>query len=123
MNLKDAIVELRGVKWFSLGIQLDIEKCELDKIKRENPQDEDQCMIEVLDYWLQNTQSDPTWDKLANAVERVGGERKVVENLRAIQELNGMSSQLLVFIIQSYSSMFLGILSYSSITKLLTHYA
>ena len=48
-------------------------------------------MIEVLHYWLNNTLSGCTWDKLANAVERMGGESKVVENLRARQELNGMS--------------------------------
>lgn len=101
--LKDAIVELKGVNWFSLGIQLDIEKCELDKMKSKHPHDENLCMIEVLDYWLKNT-SDPTWHNLADAVEKVGGHSKVVENLRARQELNGMSLQLLqVFIIQSYS--------------------
>ena len=109
MVLKDAVVILSGVKWFPLGIQLDIKKSELDRIKTENPQNENNCMIEVLHYWLKNTLSGCTWDKLANAVERMGGESKVVESLRARQELNGMSSQLylhklLVFIIQSCSS-------------------
>ena len=48
-------------------------------------------MIAVLDYWLENIQSEHTWDKLANAVERVGGESQVVEKLRAKQKLNGTS--------------------------------
>ena len=90
MILKDAIVELKGVDWFSLGIQLDIEVCELDKMKNKHPQSEDHCMIEVLNYWLKNT-SECTWDKLADAVVKVGGQSKVVEKLRAKQKLNGMS--------------------------------
>ena len=81
----DAVVILRGVNWYSLGIQLGIEKRKLDTIGRENPKDEERCMIEVLDFWLENTQSGRTWDKLANAVKKVDGASQVAEKLRAKQ--------------------------------------
>lgn len=65
--------------WFSLGIHLDIPTSDLKRIERDY-KDPVRCKIEVIDFWLDND-PEPTWSKLAHAVEDIGGHAKVVETL------------------------------------------
>ena len=63
-----------------LGIYLGIETYELEKIEKDYPHI-DRQMTEVINYWLRNC-LDCSWGALANAVEKLGGHGKLVEQLR-----------------------------------------
>ena len=71
--------------WYNLGIHLGIESSVLKRIERDCSGDTERCKTEALDFWLQND-SKPTWNKLAHAVEDMGGHAKVVVTLRANHE-------------------------------------
>ena len=71
--------------WYFLGVQLDIKPSDLRQIKNDCNGDAAQCKTEVLDFWLRNDQN-PTWSKLAQAVEDMGGYGNVVQTLRANYE-------------------------------------
>ena len=72
-------------EWYSLGIQLDISISYLDQIEKNYGGDTERCRIEVINFWLRNVQKF-TWNKLARAVEGVGGHAKVVQTLKANHE-------------------------------------
>ena len=72
--------------WFSLGVQLGIETGDLKYIERDYTGDLERCKIEVIEFWLRNYYPEATWNKLAQAVEDMGGHPKVVETLRANHE-------------------------------------
>ena len=71
--------------WYSLGIQLGIGTSDLKQLEINYAGDPERCKIEVIAFWLRH---DPkaTWNKLAQAVEDMGGHAKVVETLRANHE-------------------------------------
>ena len=71
--------------WYSLGIQLDIDTSYLDQIEKNYGGDAERCRIEVIKFWLRNVRKF-TWNKLARAVEGVGGHAKVVQTLKANHE-------------------------------------
>ena len=71
--------------WFLLGVQLDIETSFLKQIEKNYIGDPERCKIEVIDIWLR-LDPEPTWNKLAHALEDMGGHAKVVETLRANHE-------------------------------------
>ena len=71
--------------WYSLGIQLEIGTSYLDHIEKNHSGDTERCKIEVIKYWLRNNQ-EPTMNKLAQAVEDMGGHATVVQTLRANNE-------------------------------------
>ena len=86
MSLKQILKDTKEVRsWFSLGIQLGIETSDLNAIERQFGGDTERCKVEVIEYWLRNA-PEPTWNKLARAVEDMGGHSKVVETLRANHE-------------------------------------
>ena len=68
--------------WYSLGIHLDITTSVLKRIIYVDPE---RCKIEVIEVWLHHD-PEATWNKLAQAVEDMGGHPKVVETLRANHE-------------------------------------
>ena len=68
--------------WFSLGIQLDIEYSVLKRISEDCKSE--QFKIEVIHRWLCN-EKDPSWSKLAQAVEDIGGYSNIVLTLRKNQ--------------------------------------
>jgi len=70
--------------WFSLGIQLDIEYSVLKRIREDCKSDTGQYKIEVINFWLCNDEK-PSWSKLAQAVEDVGGYSNIVLTLRKNQ--------------------------------------
>ena len=86
ISLKQILKDTKEVgNWFSLGIMLGIESSELKRIERKYFADPDRCKTEVIDIWL-DIDPEPTWNKLARAVEDVGRHAKVVETLRANHE-------------------------------------
>lgn len=67
---------------YELGIHLDIEEHELDKIEKNYPRDVERQKLEAIKYWLRNCNC--SWEGLADAVEKMSGHRKLVEQLRDI---------------------------------------
>ena len=68
--------------WYSLGIQLGIESPVLKRIEKDCSGDTERCKTETIDIWLHND-SEPTWNRLASAVEDMGGHARVAQTLRA----------------------------------------
>lgn len=72
--MKDLQVELKGViKWFSLGVQLEIPEEDL-LIIREDQRTVEKCRLEMLIKWGEVEKR--TWSKLVNALVNIG--RKVL---------------------------------------------
>ena len=63
-----------------LGIYLNIETYQLEKIETDHPRIERQ-MTEVIKYWLRNS-TDCSWKVLASAVEKMGSHGNLVKRLR-----------------------------------------
>jgi len=85
LSLKQVLKDTEEVTdWYSLGIHLDIPTSVLKQIERDC-KDTVRSRIEVIDLWLDND-PEPTWNKLAQAIEDMGGHPKVVETLRANHE-------------------------------------
>lgn len=81
-------------KWYTLGIQLQIKKHALDSIESNHQQNgTHRCLTEVVSYWQQN--GILSWEKLANAVENVGGFGQVVMLIRnkCVTQKNVICSQ------------------------------
>ena len=87
ISLKQILKDTKEVtNWYSLGIHLDITTSVLKRIEKDIMYvDPERCKIEVIEFWL-NHDPEPTWNKLAQAVEDMGGHPKVVETLRANHE-------------------------------------
>ena len=73
-------MELKTVEWYDLGIQLNVPVDQLRTIERENPT-ESRKMAIVLQYWLDNETA--SWEKVVNALERIGGHGNIVATLRS----------------------------------------
>ena len=68
-------------KWFDLGLNLNLEKHELDKIQVDHAhQGNDRQRLEMLDKWLRCTPH-ATWGDVVRALEQMG-ENSVAENIR-----------------------------------------
>lgn len=69
-------------EWCSLGIQLGIGLHELKQIEKSQGGDIDRCKIDTFDYWLRNSE-DPSWEALAEALDKIGGHTHLAQALRA----------------------------------------
>ena len=73
--------EVTAAKWYQLGVQLEIDSATLSTIESNHPRDALRCMTEVLDWWLRNA-PERSWEKLAEALEAMGGYKVSVKKLR-----------------------------------------
>ena len=80
IQLSDLVVELNEVNWHKLGLQLKIPSDKLDKIDEDHRLC-DRKLSEVLLYWLRN-EHNPSWDKICDVLQRMGGFRKLAHELR-----------------------------------------
>lgn len=64
------------LKWYDLGLELDISDVELDVIAKKFNSDPDVCLREMLKVWLRFVNNPPTWKMIANALTS-----KVVDEL------------------------------------------
>ena len=78
--LRDLVVVLRGVDWHQLGTQLPVPREKLNKIDEEC-HDTPRKLNETLAYWLKNDK--PSWEKVIEALERIGDHRNLVIELRS----------------------------------------
>lgn len=82
LNSANLSFELTSViNWFSLGLNLNLEKHELDKIQLDHAhQGNDRQRLEMLDKWLRCTPC-ATWGDVVRALEQMG-ENSMAENIR-----------------------------------------
>ena len=59
--------------WFDLGDALDLPPSILDDIRGQFETNPDQCMIEMVDAWLQRhlSRGSPTWTEVAEALRKI----------------------------------------------------
>ena len=71
-----------SVKWFPLGIQLQVPVKTLQCIEAEHKQ-MNRCLLEMLTVWLECTNPPPTWNVLTEALESPPvGEKLLAQQLR-----------------------------------------
>ena len=72
VNLDNLLIQLRpqvGPRWYQFGEAVGISKDVLDKfVKQCSPED---CIIEMLDYWLRSSTKQPTWNDIAKILKAV----------------------------------------------------
>ena len=78
-------------EWYQLGLQLGVTPFKLKEIERDYPHDTQRHKSEVLNWWLQNAQ-EASWEKLAQALEAMGGYAAVACRLRNKVPLKGRVS-------------------------------
>lgn len=68
LDLESLLTKLRGrikCQWYHFGLTIGVPDNILDQLRDYS---EDDCLVEVLDYWLKNHPDQPTWKELADAV-------------------------------------------------------
>ena len=70
-SLSNLIIKEVAPKWHDLGRLLLKEEWtdKLNTIEKNDLHNVQECCHEVLEYWLNNSQYEPTWDKLTNALK------------------------------------------------------
>ena len=72
MNLDNVLIQLRPqvtFKWRQFGEAVGIEKEVLDSCSKTcSPED---CIVEMLDYWLRSSVEKPTWKVIAEALKAI----------------------------------------------------
>jgi len=86
-DLNRYIVTKYATNWYEIGIELGIELCVLDLIKKDNPQQSVHCLLKVLDKWLKVTDN-PTWKILEVALTNVTRQQL---NLDPVDDVYGES--------------------------------
>ena len=85
-NLDNLLIQLRPEvtpHWYQLGTIIGIDKHTLDEYSKCSPE---QCLIEVLDYWLRNHyNSRPTWRDVACVLEIIQL-NKLAQNILKVYE-------------------------------------
>ena len=90
-ELKDLVTVLNGVYWYKLGIQLNVPLNVLKRIEREYPRDESRMLTEMLEYWKENVE-DPSWEKITEAIQRIGGHKNIIAVIRSKYMSHELSS-------------------------------
>ena len=71
IDLNSVLIQLRDEvtqEWYKFGLSLGVPEEVMDKY---SGYPLDQCMIEMLDYWLRHHQGHPTWREVAKALEAI----------------------------------------------------
>ena len=71
LDLDNLLIQLRDnvtPHWYKFGVIVGVPKEILDKCKDYPP---DQCIVEVLDYWLVHHHSQLTWRDVAHALKGI----------------------------------------------------
>ena len=85
-DLADVLTALQDfTEPYQLGIQLKIDLSTLKAIEKNHHGDISRQKTDVIEYWLRNS-TDASWTTLSNAVERMGGHARLVEDVRGRME-------------------------------------
>ena len=71
LSLDSLLIQLQAEvtsKWYQFGEAVGVDKETLDKYT-EYP--DDQCIVEVLDFWLRNHTGQPTWREVADVLRGI----------------------------------------------------
>ena len=79
MGMKDLMHHLKDivVRWYELGVQLDVPISKLNEIRCNNSSDVRQCKLVMLQEWQRRPTLKPSWCTLVDAL------RKMEENVIA----------------------------------------
>ena len=73
IDLDNLLIQLRpqvGPKWYEFGEAAGIKKEILENYASHcNPED---CIVEMLDYWLRNHDGQPTWKEITKLLREIG---------------------------------------------------
>lgn len=67
-KVRDFLYGVR-LKWYDIGLELEIEEEELDVIKHKENNDPSKCLREMIKVWLKSVDKPPTWEALAEALK------------------------------------------------------
>lgn len=81
-ELRELASELKQVDWKQLGIRLDIPYDILETINKENAISESRKLSVMLQHWL-NNYDNPSWDKIIEALLRLGKYAQVVARIES----------------------------------------
>ena len=65
--------------WKNIGIFLKVDHSELNTIQADYPNQSRNCLREMLNTWLKQSHSEPTWQAVTEAVELLGDQQKAKE--------------------------------------------
>ena len=71
LDLDSLLIKLRGkvtTQWYQLGLAIGIPDESLKKLEGYS---EEECLVELLDYWLRCHPGQPSWKELADAIEGI----------------------------------------------------
>ena len=72
VNLDNLLIQLQsqvGPRWYQFGVAAGINEGVLDKFAKQcAPED---CIVEMLDYWLINSIEQPTWKDIAKILKAI----------------------------------------------------
>ena len=69
--MESLLVYLRGrvtFQWYKFGVAIGIPTEVLEQFKGHF---DEECLIKVLDYWLKNHPTQPTWQEVATALQDI----------------------------------------------------
>ena len=93
LDLNCLLMKLRGnvdpKLWYQFGMAIGVPEDVLEKLKG---YDEEQCMIELADYWLRNHPTKPTWSKIYDTAKSLMKPMKFVNHYAVTQDLSGINS-------------------------------
>ena len=76
VNLDNLLIQLRSqvtAKWYQFGERAGIQRSVLDNFTKQcSPND---CIMEMLDYWLRNSKQAPTWKDVARILKEINLEQ------------------------------------------------
>jgi hypothetical protein len=98
-------MKLRGSvdakQWYQFGIAIGVPRDVLEMLKG---YDEEQCMIELADYWLRNHPAKPTWSEICNAAKKFVKQNNImikpVNDYMITQDMPGTNNYCLEFTFQ-----------------------
>ena len=87
--------------WYQFGMAIGIPTDVLETFKG---YDQEECMIELADYWLRNHPAKPTWSEICNAAKKFASQN-LVQPYGVIQDIMpGKNNHCLAFKYQSCES-------------------
>ena len=91
LNVANALLQLKDINNIGpLGVHLHIPLSKIRQIEQEN-KDIERQKIEMIDFWLGNSKpSDCSWERLAEALNCVGGHSRLVSRLKNKLENNSL---------------------------------
>lgn len=88
-NLDSLLVQLRiqvTPKWYQFGVAIGIDKETLD---RYSTYPSDECIVEVLDYWLRTHHDVLTWSEVAKVLKQINLSQ-LADNILKVYETGEM---------------------------------